>query len=63
MEGDPSEEQQRVLAALEDRVNQAIELYGEDGALVRVNGRSVCVFVCVYIGMIVEKQYIQTMFS
>ena len=40
-EGDVSEEQQQVLTGLEDRVNQAIELFEEDGALVRVNGRSV----------------------
>ena len=41
VEGDPSEEQQQVLSGLEDRVNQAIELFEEDGAVVRVNERSV----------------------
>ncbi len=39
--GDPSEEQQQVLSGLEDRVNQAIELFEGDGAVVRVNERSV----------------------
>ena len=38
-EGEPSEEQQQVLNGLQDRVNQAIELYGEDGAMVRIGGR------------------------
>ncbi|XP_064384704.1 uncharacterized protein LOC135333633 [Halichondria panicea] len=38
--GDPSEEQQQVLSGLEDRVNQAIELFEGDGAVVRVNERS-----------------------
>ena len=40
-EGEPSEEQQQVLNGLQDRVNQAIELYGEEGAMVRIGGRSV----------------------
>ena len=39
-EGDPSEEQQQVLNGLKDRINGAIELYGEDGAMVRIGGRS-----------------------
>lgn len=41
VEGDPSEEQQQVLNGLQDRINQAIELYGEEGALVRIGGRLV----------------------
>lgn len=40
VEGEVSEEQQQVLNGLQDRVNSAIELYEEDGALVRINGRS-----------------------
>ena len=40
-EGDPSEEQQQVLNGLKDRINGAIELYGEEGAMVRIGGRSV----------------------
>ncbi len=39
VEGEVSEEQQQVLSGLEDRVNQAIELFEEDGAVVRVNER------------------------
>ena len=38
-EGDPSEEQQQVLAGLEERINNVIELFEGDGALVRVNSR------------------------
>lgn len=41
VEGELSEEQQQVLNGLQDRVNQAIELYGEEGAMVRIGGRSV----------------------
>ena len=48
VEGDPSEEQQQVLDGLKDRVNGAIELYGEEGAMVRIGGRSVSGSVAVF---------------
>lgn len=35
-----SEEQQQVLNRLEERLNQAIQLYEEDGAFIKLNDRS-----------------------
>lgn len=40
LEGEASEEQQQVLNALQERINAVIELYEQDGALIKVNGRS-----------------------
>ena len=41
-----SEEQQKVLDALQGRINAVIELYENDGAFLKINGR--CVGVAIY---------------
>ncbi len=38
-EGDLTEDEQQVLNHLKERINDAIELYGEDGALIKINDR------------------------